>query len=46
MKTFNAVFAILTDDAVEYLTEGLGDLETYVTQKIEAEIKKEKKGTE
>lgn len=45
MKTFNAVFAILTDDAVEYLTEGLGDLETYVTQKIEAEIKKDKKGT-
>ena len=46
MKTFNAVFEILTDDAVEYLTECIDDLEIYVTQKIEAEIKKDKKGTE
>lgn len=45
-KTFKAVFDILTDDAVEYLNECLGDLEVYVTQKIEAEIKKSKKGTE
>lgn len=45
-KTFNAVFDILADDAVEYLNECLGDLEVYVTQKIEAEIKKSKKGTE
>lgn len=46
MKTFNAVFDILTDDAVEYLTECVGDLDIYITQKIEAEIKKDKKGTE
>lgn len=46
MKTFNAVFEILTDDAIEYLTECIDDLEIYVTQKIEAEIKKDKKGTE
>ena len=40
------MFDILADDAVEYLIECLGDLEVYVTQKIEAEIKKSKKGTE
>jgi hypothetical protein len=31
MKTFNAVFDILTDDAVEYLTECVGDLDIYIT---------------
>lgn len=37
-KTFNAVMAILTDDAKEYLTLAIGDLEVYVTNKIESTV--------
>jgi hypothetical protein len=29
---------VLTDDAKEYLSEAYGDLNTYITQKIEAEV--------
>lgn len=36
--TFNAVMAILTDDAKDYLTEIYGDLTAYITTKIEAEV--------
>lgn len=36
--TFNAVMAILTDDARDYLTEIYGDLTAYITTKIEAEV--------
>ena len=36
--TFNAVMAVLTDDAKDYLTEIYGDLTTYITTKIEAEV--------
>lgn len=36
--TFNAVMAVLTDDAKNYLTEIYGDLTTYITNKIEAEV--------
>ena len=36
--TFNAVMAVLTDDAKDYLTEIYGDLTTYITAKIEAEV--------
>lgn len=36
--TFEAVFNLLTDEAKEYLTEAVGDLNLYVTQKIEAEV--------
>lgn len=42
-KTFNAIFAILSTDAIDYLTQAIGDLDTYVTEKIEAEIAQSKK---
>lgn len=38
-QTFNAVMAVLTDDAKEYLTTVYGDLNAYITTKIEAEVK-------
>lgn len=37
--TYEAVIKLLTDDATEYLTEAVGDLNLYITQKIEAEVK-------
>ena len=40
--TFNAVLAVLTDDAKKYLTEIYGDLNAYITTKIEAEVKAQK----
>lgn len=36
--TYDAVMAILTDDAKEYLSNVLGDLEVYITKLIEAEV--------
>ena len=36
--TFNAVMAILTDDAKKYLAEIYGDLTAYIANKIEAEV--------
>ena len=36
--TFNAVMAVLSDDAKEYLTAIYGDLTAYITNKIEAEV--------
>lgn len=36
--TFNAVMLVLTDEAKDYLTEIYGDLTTYITSKIEAEV--------
>lgn len=36
--TFNAVMAVLTEDAKKYLSEAYGDLTTYITNKIEAEV--------
>lgn len=36
--TFNAVMAVLTDDAKTYLSEIYGDLTAYITNKIEAEV--------
>lgn len=36
--TFNAVMAVLTDEAKEYLTAIYGDLNAYITTKIEAEV--------
>lgn len=38
-KTYEAVMKILTDDAKKYLTNAVGDLETFVTSKIEADVK-------
>lgn len=36
--TYNAVMAVLTDEAKDYLTEIYGDLTAYITNKIEAEV--------
>ena len=38
-QTYDAVMKVLTADAIKYITESVGDLETYVTNKIEAEVK-------
>lgn len=37
-KTSEAVMAILTKDAKEYLESAVGDLELFIRQKIEAEV--------
>lgn len=37
-KTYENVMALLTDEAKKYLSEALGDLQTYVNNKIEAEV--------
>ncbi len=36
--TYNAVMAILTEDAKKYLAEIYGDVAAYITNKIEAEV--------
>ena len=41
-RTMNAIMIILSDDAREYITEATGDLNTYLTQLIEAEVNKRK----
>lgn len=41
-QTYNAVMNILSEDAKDYLTEAVGDLQLYITQKIEAEVKNNK----
>jgi hypothetical protein len=41
-QTYTAVMTILTDDAKEYLNEAIGDLNLYITQKIEAEVSNNK----
>lgn len=37
-KTYEAVLALLTEEAQTYLSEAIGDLQLYITQKIEAEV--------
>lgn len=37
--TYEAIIKLLTDEATEYLTEAVGDLNLYITQKIESEVK-------
>lgn len=37
-KTYEAVMAILTEDAKKYLNKGLADLNEYVYNKIESEV--------
>lgn len=41
-KTYDAIIATLSDEAKVYLTNIYGDLTTYLTVKIEAEIKAQK----
>ena len=36
--TYESVIKLLTDEATEYLNEAVGDLQLYITQKIEAEV--------
>ena len=38
-QTYDAVMKVLTDDAKKYVVTIVGDLETYVTNKIEAQVK-------
>ena len=37
-QTYNAVMSILSEEAKKYLNEAIGDLNLYITQKIEAEV--------
>ena len=37
-QTYEAVMKVLTDEAIKYITTSVGDLDTYVTNKIEAEV--------
>lgn len=37
--TYDAVMKVLTADAVKYITSAIGDLEIYITNKIEADVK-------
>ncbi len=37
-KTYDAVMAILSDDAKKYLISAIGDLDKFVTDKIEAQV--------
>lgn len=41
-KTYEAVMAVLSEDAKEYLTHVYGDLSAYITARIEAEVKANK----
>ena len=41
-KTYDAVVAMLTEDAKEYLVNIYGDLSVYLTAKIEAEVNRNK----
>lgn len=40
--TYNAVIKVLNDDAKDYLTNIYGDLSTYITNMIEAEVNRNK----
>ena len=39
-KSFNAIMAILSEDAKDYIIATTGDINVYLTQKIEAEVSK------
>ena len=41
-KSYEAVVSILTDDVKAYIAEAYGDITTYLTSKIEAEVKLQK----
>ena len=38
-QTYDAVMKVLTAEAIKYITASVGDLETYVTNQIEAQVK-------
>lgn len=37
--TYDAVMKVLTEDALKYISVAVGDVETYITNKIEAQVK-------
>lgn len=41
-QTYEAIMSILTEDAKEYLTEAINDLDMYIKNKIEAEVNRNK----
>ena len=41
-KTYNAIMAILSEDAKDYLTNTTGDLQGYIMNLIEAQVKENK----
>lgn len=41
-KTYDSVMQILTEDAVKYLNEALGDLDKYVNTMIESQVNLQK----
>lgn len=41
-QVYTSVMAILSEEANKYLTEALGDLNAYITDKIEEEVKNNK----
>lgn len=41
-KTYQAIIATLSEEAQKYLPEVVGDLQTYITQKIEASVNQNK----
>lgn len=41
-KTYNAIMAILSEDAKDYLTNATGDLQGYIMNLIEARVKENK----
>lgn len=41
-KTYQTVIATLSEEAKKYLPEVVGDLQTYITQKIEASVNQNK----
>jgi hypothetical protein len=45
-KTLNAVLSILNDEAKTYLNKALGDLNAYITNQIEAQVKAAKQAAE
>lgn len=42
-RTMDAVLAVLSDEAKDYIIAATGDLNTYLTQLIEAEVNDNKK---
>ena len=41
-KTYNAIMAILSEDVKDYLTNATGDLQGYIMNLIEAQVKENK----
>lgn len=44
-KTYSAIMAILSEDAKDYLSNATGDLQSYIMNLIEAQVKENKTST-